>query len=313
MLDMALATFNKLPLTQDMKFVYLNLGLDDENRGQRDKAFVAYKKVFDVDPRYEDVAVRMERLSQAGTGVYLATAMPVTAPPLGATPGVVPRRTAPPSVPTPTPGEAPTELAGGAGTPAAAYQSPIPQQSPSPQQTPGAAGPRQTPMASMGAAGMSMTSAPGGPRRRARASAATRSRATSAAAAWATSTWYATPSSTARRRSRRSGDDSDLDPKQVIESRQRFYREGQTAGNLTHPNIVTVYDVGEDLGMSYIVMEYVEGQTLAQLDEEAAASAWPRSSTSSTTRRWRWTTPTRTASSTATSSPTTSWSSRRAP
>jgi serine/threonine-protein kinase len=57
--------------------------------------------------------------------------------------------------------------------------------------------------------------------------------------------------------------DRDLDPKQVIEMRQRFYREAQTAGKLSHPNIVTVHDVGEDLGMSYIVMEFVEGQTLA--------------------------------------------------
>jgi serine/threonine-protein kinase len=58
--------------------------------------------------------------------------------------------------------------------------------------------------------------------------------------------------------------DADLDPEQNIKIRQRFYREGKTAGALTHPNIVTVYDVNEDLGMSYIVMEYVEGQTLAK-------------------------------------------------
>jgi serine/threonine-protein kinase len=58
--------------------------------------------------------------------------------------------------------------------------------------------------------------------------------------------------------------DTDLDPKQIIEMRQRFYREAQTAGKLNHPHIVTVYDVGEDLGMSYIVMEFVEGQTLTQ-------------------------------------------------
>jgi len=59
--------------------------------------------------------------------------------------------------------------------------------------------------------------------------------------------------------------DTELGAKQVIEMRQRFYREAQTAGKLTHPNIVTVYDVGEDLGMSYIVMEFFEGSTLAQL------------------------------------------------
>ena len=58
--------------------------------------------------------------------------------------------------------------------------------------------------------------------------------------------------------------DTDLDAKQIIEMRQRFYREAQTAGKLNHPHIVTVYDVGEDLGMSYIVMEFVEGQTLTQ-------------------------------------------------
>ena len=58
--------------------------------------------------------------------------------------------------------------------------------------------------------------------------------------------------------------DTELDPRQVIEMRQRFYREAQTAGKLAHPNIVTVHDVGEDLGMSYIVMEFVEGHTLTQ-------------------------------------------------
>ncbi len=58
--------------------------------------------------------------------------------------------------------------------------------------------------------------------------------------------------------------DKEFDAQQTIEMRQRFYREANTAGKLTHPNIVTVYDVGEDLGMSYIVMEFVEGQTLTQ-------------------------------------------------
>ena len=71
MLDMALATFNKLPVSDDMKQVYLNLGLDYENRSQRDKAYLVYKKIFDVDPRYEDVAHRMERLSQAGAGASI--------------------------------------------------------------------------------------------------------------------------------------------------------------------------------------------------------------------------------------------------
>jgi serine/threonine-protein kinase len=58
--------------------------------------------------------------------------------------------------------------------------------------------------------------------------------------------------------------DKDLSTQQVIEMRQRFFREAQTAGQLTHPNIVTVHDVGEELGMSYIVMEFVEGETLTE-------------------------------------------------
>jgi serine/threonine-protein kinase len=46
------------------------------------------------------------------------------------------------------------------------------------------------------------------------------------------------------------------------ELRMRFLREAQAAGGLRHPNIVTVYDVGEDAGQPYIAMEYVEGADL---------------------------------------------------
>ena len=44
---------------------------------------------------------------------------------------------------------------------------------------------------------------------------------------------------------------------------ERFRREAQRAANLTHPNIVSVYDWGEEDGTYFIVMEYVEGQSLA--------------------------------------------------
>jgi eukaryotic-like serine/threonine-protein kinase len=48
------------------------------------------------------------------------------------------------------------------------------------------------------------------------------------------------------------------------EFRDRFYREARAAGALAHPGIVPMFDVGEDQGMPYLVMEYVSGQTLAQ-------------------------------------------------
>ena len=44
---------------------------------------------------------------------------------------------------------------------------------------------------------------------------------------------------------------------------QRFYKEGQAAGKLNHPNIVQAIDVGEAGGYHYFVMEFVEGKTIA--------------------------------------------------
>ncbi len=46
---------------------------------------------------------------------------------------------------------------------------------------------------------------------------------------------------------------------------RRFQREAYAASTLSHPNIVEMYDVGEDNGTYYIVMEYIEGRTLKQL------------------------------------------------
>jgi serine/threonine protein kinase len=47
--------------------------------------------------------------------------------------------------------------------------------------------------------------------------------------------------------------------------RRRFMREAQSAGRLQHPNIVTVYDVGDHDGQLYIAMEYIDGDTLGTL------------------------------------------------
>jgi serine/threonine protein kinase len=46
---------------------------------------------------------------------------------------------------------------------------------------------------------------------------------------------------------------------------QRFMREAQAAGKLSHPNIITIYDVGREESVTYIVMQLIEGQSLQKM------------------------------------------------
>lgn len=57
-------------------------------------------------------------------------------------------------------------------------------------------------------------------------------------------------------------------PAEFEEYKARFQREAQAAGVLAHPNIVTVYDFGEDSGVLYLAMELLEGKSLQALVEE---------------------------------------------
>jgi hypothetical protein len=55
-------------------------------------------------------------------------------------------------------------------------------------------------------------------------------------------------------------------PQEVMaEVRERFIREARSAGRLNHPNIVTVYDVGEQDGIAYMAMELLQGHSLQQI------------------------------------------------
>jgi eukaryotic-like serine/threonine-protein kinase len=56
---------------------------------------------------------------------------------------------------------------------------------------------------------------------------------------------------------------NDFDAKDLASIRERFFREAETAGRLHHPNIVTIYDVGEEHDLAYIAMEYLEGKDLS--------------------------------------------------
>lgn len=50
---------------------------------------------------------------------------------------------------------------------------------------------------------------------------------------------------------------------ELVEIKERFFREAETAGRLTHPNIVTMYDAGEEHDLAYIAMEFLKGKDLA--------------------------------------------------
>lgn len=56
----------------------------------------------------------------------------------------------------------------------------------------------------------------------------------------------------------------EFDNEAVAEVRERFFREAETAGRLDHPNVVTVYDVGEDQDLAYIAMDYLKGEPLSE-------------------------------------------------
>jgi serine/threonine-protein kinase len=56
---------------------------------------------------------------------------------------------------------------------------------------------------------------------------------------------------------------SEFSESELAEARSRFFREAETAGRLNHPNIVTIYDVGEERGLAYIAMEYLKGRHLS--------------------------------------------------
>jgi serine/threonine-protein kinase len=57
---------------------------------------------------------------------------------------------------------------------------------------------------------------------------------------------------------------------ELVEVKQRFFREAETAGRLQHPNIVTIYDAGEEHDLAYIAMEFLTGHDLTRYTKEDA-------------------------------------------
>lgn len=54
----------------------------------------------------------------------------------------------------------------------------------------------------------------------------------------------------------------DFDPEEAEKLKGQFFREAESAGTLSHPNIVTIYDAGEEQDLAYIAMELLEGEDL---------------------------------------------------
>jgi serine/threonine-protein kinase len=61
--------------------------------------------------------------------------------------------------------------------------------------------------------------------------------------------------------------EKEFEDEDLEEARLRFFREAESAGRLTHPNIITVYDCGEDKHLAYIAMEYLQGISLIEFTD----------------------------------------------
>src|SRR5205085_3675543 len=60
----------------------------------------------------------------------------------------------------------------------------------------------------------------------------------------------------------------EFEPEELAEVRERFFREAETAGRLAHPNIVTIYDAGEEHDLCYIAMEFLKGRDLVPFTKQ---------------------------------------------
>ncbi len=62
----------------------------------------------------------------------------------------------------------------------------------------------------------------------------------------------------------------EFEPEELTEVKERFFREAETAGRLSHPNIVTIYDAGEEHDLCFIAMELLKGGDLVPFTKTAA-------------------------------------------
>ncbi|WP_371323206.1 serine/threonine-protein kinase [Dechloromonas sp. ZY10] len=68
----------------------------------------------------------------------------------------------------------------------------------------------------------------------------------------------------------------EFDEDELADVKARFFREAETAGRLTHPNIVTMYDAGEEHDLAYIAMEFLKGRDLVPCAKPGGLLPLPR-------------------------------------
>jgi len=60
----------------------------------------------------------------------------------------------------------------------------------------------------------------------------------------------------------------EFDVSEIKGLKEKFFREAESAGTLSHPNIVTIYDAGDEQDLAYIAMEYLEGEDLEKYTQK---------------------------------------------
>lgn len=70
--------------------------------------------------------------------------------------------------------------------------------------------------------------------------------------------------------------EDNTDEEQTKSIKERFFREAESAGNLTHPNIIRIFDAGEDQEVAYIAMELLEGEDLKRFCDKAHLMPIPK-------------------------------------
>ena len=68
----------------------------------------------------------------------------------------------------------------------------------------------------------------------------------------------------------------EFDEDELVEVKERFFREAETAGRLNHPNIVTIFDAGEEHDLAYIAMEFLKGHDLVPQTKPEALLPLPK-------------------------------------